>query len=988
MFTKPEHKNSPQNIIQFRFRKSKFVLPKEPSNEELAFDWTLSKEDKIQVFKRRGSDNRLRFAVQLCVLRKYGRFLDDYASLSAKIIGYLSRQLEIEPLLTLSSHSREATESNYRNDIGKYLGYNECNAAAILELEKWILSIISDSYFVEDLLPKAEQFLFNRKIILPPQRHMEQIFNFAYSNAEEKLLAVIADNLPSEVKTTIDKLLDVEQGQNKSLLFKFSDYPPEPKAKNIVRYFKLYTELASVGISKKYFTNVQANLIKALAKAVNTYDAWRIKQFDDPKKYTLVSCYLFYTQQAVLDNLLYMHIRFMGNIEREAKNIYEIKHRQLRKKIKKGIKTLETFAKLYLSLDLDDSISLIDGQISRDRIKYAVEYFEEYRQLEETGKLEILHRKYPNFKRYFPLLVSLNFEAEKGCQYLLDAIQIARQYHCGELKKIPFDAPIQFVPQNWKAVLINSKGQINPRTWEISLAFAIKDALKSGDLFIPESQHYISFWNMVYSEKKWIADRARIYSEQGFPDDCQQILSQLIKKLHDLADSAIISLPNNDFIKEKNNEIRFSKDESSPESPEVKNLRQLIEASLPKIRIEHLLMEVDALCGFLKEIKPLEGFDNIYRKLPARFAAIVAQGTNLGIHIMAESTNGISVDVLQDITRSCLRDDSLKAANRVLVDYQKSLEASTVYGTGNRSSSDGQRFGVNRGSLIASMYPRYFGYYDQVVSVYTHVSDQYSVYSTQVISCAEREAYYVIDGLLDNQSSLDIEHHHTDTGGYTDHIFALCFLLGFSYKPRLKNLHKRRLFKTDKNISYDSLEPLFKGTINLELIKEQWDTMIRVAASLKNRIVPARVITQRLASSAPADRLSKAMTELGRLLKTIHILEYIQNEEIRHQIQRQLNLGEQRHAVAKHVFFANRGEFRSGDLNEIMNKATCLSILSNAILVWNTVRIASIVKNLRQNGHVIHDADLAKISPMMYKHVIVNGNYDFSDNSYAPIAMH
>ena len=245
----------------------------------------------------------------------------------------------------------------------------------------------------------------------------------------------------------------------------------------------------------------------------------------------------------------------------------------------------------------------------------------------------------------------------------------------------------------------------------------------------------------------------------------------------------------------------------------------------------------------------------------------------------------------------------------------------------------------------------------------------------------------MLDGMLDNLSSLDINQHHTDTGGYSDHVFALCFLLGFSFMPRIKNLHKRRLFKINKSAHYGPLEPLFRGTINLDLIREQWDTMIRVAASLKNKIVPAHIVAQRLSRSSPADRLSKALTELGRMLKTIYILEYINNEKIRRQVQKQLNLGEQRHTVAKHVFFANRGEFRSGDLAEIMNKASCLSILSNAILIWNTVHIAEIVQRLRRNGQMIPDEDLAHISPMMYKHIIVNGTYDFSGRKRQPVAV-
>jgi hypothetical protein len=87
--------------------------------------------------------------------------------------------------------------------------------------------------------------------------------------------------------------------------------------------------------------------------------------------------------------------------------------------------------------------------------------------------------------------------------------------------------------------------------------------------------------------------------------------------------------------------------------------------------------------------------------------------------------------------------------------------------------------------------------------------------------------------------------------------------------------------------------------------------------------------------------------------------------------------GEQRHALARVLFFGNQGEFRTGDYEEIMNKASCPSLLSNAVLVWNTVQIARIVESLRAQGHAVCDEDVARISPLMHGHVIPNGTYRF-----------
>jgi hypothetical protein len=78
------------------------------------------------------------------------------------------------------------------------------------------------------------------------------------------------------------------------------------------------------------------------------------------------------------------------------------------------------------------------------------------------------------------------------------------------------------------------------------------------------------------------------------------------------------------------------------------------------------------------------------------------------------------------------------------------------------------------------------------------------------------------------------------------------------------------------------------------------------------------------------------------------------------------------------LFFANRGEFRSGDYEEIMNKASCLTLLSNAVLVWNTMAIMKTVTELRAAGETILDEDLTRISPLMHQHVIPNGTYHFA----------
>ncbi len=980
MLIKKDIENPDDNIIQFTPKITTIRLPRDPSLEDLAFDWTLSENDKNLIQSRRGDDNRRRFAVQICVLRKYGRFLEDYSTVSTKILGYIGTQLGLESVLSLSEGPRIKTETEYQQEIRNYLGYSLFDTAARNLLETWIGNTLSASLYVEDLAQLAENFLKSRRIVLPPIKLMYRVVNSLYSKVEKKILKEITEQIPEAVRKHFDELLKVKEGENKSRLYSFSEYPQEPKAKIISAYIKKYEWLSAVGIDSIPFTGVNPRLIQELSKAVKTYDVWRLKRFEENKRYALIACFMSDTKKTMLDYLVEMNSKFLTDMERSARNSHEHEHRRFRKKFRKGVQVLENLGRTLLSFEGNGDMTIGEflKSINPIDLKSAIDDSESFRDLEDMGLIKKLQGKYPNFRRYFSGFLSLNLVSQPGAEHITEAIKLVRQLDKGDLKEIPKEAPIGFVPNTWRKALYYEDGSLNRRTWELSLAFTLKNALNSGDIFLPESRRHRSFWDLISGDKNWEKETPEVYQNPKVSVDVDEALGILKEKYVKTANKAIRGFHQNPFIKHRKGEISFGKDLAVLEPPETSQIRQQIHSLLPKIRIEQLLREVNQWCGFSEKFQAAGNSNSSTSKdLPLLFAGLVAHGTNLGISSMADSTENITVNMLQNFSRNFIRKDTLTAANTVLVDYQQGLETSGIYGQGEVSSSDGKRYGVRESSLISSFYPRYFGYYERALTIYTHVSDQYSVFNTAVISCSEREAPYVLNGLLENDSSLPVFQHHVDTGGYMDLIFALCYLLGFSFMPRFKDLKKQRLFRLDRNSYLGELDPLFKETLNLEIIKEQWDQFARIAASLKNRIVPANVVIQRLSSSSPSDRLSKGLMELGRFLKTIYIMNYIQDFNLRKDVHRQLNRGEHRHNLADFIFFAHRGQFMSGKIDDIINKASSLSLISNAILVWNTTQIERIVRKLRADGHVIENSHLAHISPLMFEHIIVNGVYDF-----------
>jgi len=971
-------------VLSPRSRRIATALPEDPSEEELARDWTLSEPDRAVVQRCRGNPHRRRFAVQLCVLRLYGRFLEDYSPVPVKILNHLGRQLQLPPVLSLSPPDRPATETAQQQRIRAYLDYQPFDDEARCRLEDHLRMEVAQGTLPSELLQHAEDFLRFWKIILPAPSTLGRLAAAVGSTGRQEILERIAARLPGPIPEVIDQLLEVEEGTGRSPLFELKEYPPEATPATILGYLDRCSLVESIGVSQIDLGGFSSLLVEHLSQLARKYDVQALKRFSPATRHAMLACFLSDAEKTLLDHVVTMNEQYLTGFCRRSRHAFEERHREFRKRAKKGVETLLGAMEIVLDSRPADGnlLAVLYKQFEEPTLREAMEACREFKRLEESGYQDELRARHHHLGRYLPTFLKLPFQAEPGTEKLLNAIELARELEASKKRLLPADTPIDFIPAAWYASLGRNDGAIDRSLWEIGLALAVRDALRSGALYLPRSRHHVSFSHLIYSDDRWERERKGAYEQLALFSEGDQVVAHLTKEFEDVARTTAAGMSANQFASISEGRLKLHRRDALELSDRVLKLRRLIETSLPPVRIEALLREVDSWCGFSREFRPLlDAPTRSGNPYPTLLAALIAHGTNLGIAAMGQSAPGISVDMLQYVSRWFLREETLKAANATLVNCHHRLPLSKVWGSGTSSSSDGQRFGIQESSLLASFYPRYFGYYERAVAVYTHMSNQFSVFGTRVISCGPREALYVLDGLLENNTILRLREHTTDTHGFTEHVFALSYLLGYSFMPRLRDLADQQLYKPVQRMSYGCLGPLLHHTAEMDLIREQWDTMARVAASLRNRTAPANVIIQRLANASSSDRLARALTALGQIAKSIFILRYLDNEKMRDTVQLQLNHGEHRHELTRRcLFFANRGEFRTGDLDEIMNKASCLSLLSNAVLVWNAVRIAEIVDRLRASHEEILDTDLARVSPLCRAHIIPTGIYSFDSD--------
>jgi TnpA family transposase len=973
-----------EQFLSQRQRYQPIALPQEFSDEEMARDWTLSESDKQEIGKYRKS-SRLYIAIQLCAVRLYGRFLNQVHDLSPRIINYLNGQMDLPPSLTIQIPEREATYLEHRRNILDYLEFRKFDDVVQGQLQTWLEEQARQGFLPTELFRRAENYLLASRMLLPGPSVLERLIIHVCAEVHAQVFESIYQRLSSTLRQAIDHLLTVPAGEQRAYFAHLKEYKPAATISSLRAYLKRYQTVLETGIADFDAQVLEPALLDYLFELVRRYSATDLKRFNEHKRYALMICFLLETRKVLLDHLVKMHDQYVMEMDRQAKNIYEKQHREFRKRQKKAIDTVLDTTDILLDWPDDHPLSKAELWLQVDEIKLreSCEDLRAFKRLEERGYGALLLARYPSLRKYFAEFIHLPFFAQPGSETLMQAVLIVRQLDCGELKKLPHNAPTTFVPQELRRGLKDDAGHINRNAWEMGLALAIKDALRSGDLYLPESKQHVSFWDLTLSETRWQEMRNSAHTELQQPQQ-YEVKASLTQQFHAASTLAKEQFQLDNFAEIRDGRLKLKRDDKVALPASVTSLQKAMDASLPSIRIEQLLMEVDQLTQFSRHFTPIQG----HHSRPAHFyrtlmASLISQATNLGVVSMSASVKEMTVDMLRHVLQYFVREETLTAANAEIVNRHHQLPLSAVHGSGTLSSSDAQRFGIRASSLLASYYPRYYGYYEKAIGIYTHVSDQYAVFSTKVISCSPREALYVLDGLLENNTILKIHEHTTDTHGYTEIIFALCYLLGYYFMPRIRDLKDQQLYRTqrdpDRNIDYGVFTPLLNKTVDLDIVEEQWEPMMRVALSLKQRTAPAHVVVQRLTNSFPSDRLSKAFTNLGRILKTQYILRYLTDPVLRRTVQLQLNKGEYRHKLPRWIFFAGQGEFTTGDYEEIMNKASCLSLVSNAILYWNTIKINDIVENLRRQGEDIDDESLSHISLLPFRHVLPNGTYFIED---------
>ncbi len=164
------------------------------------------------------------------------------------------------------------------------------------------------------------------------------------------------------------------------------------------------------------------------------------------------------------------------------------------------------------------------------------------------------------------------------------------------------------------------------------------------------------------------------------------------------------------------------------------------------------------------------------------------------------------------------------------------------------------------------------------------------------------------------------------------------------------------------------------------MIRVHWDEILRLAASIKQGTVTASLILRKLGSYPRQNGLAVALRELGRIERTLFILDWLQSVELRRRVNAGLNKGEARNALARAVFFNRLGEIRDRSFEQQRHRASGLNLVTAAIVLWNTVYLERAVRALRRHDRKLDEALCKHLSPLGWEHINLTGDYVWKQN--------
>lgn len=950
--------------------------------------WKILPHEKKIFHKKKGAA----YFVYLLLFKwfeQHACFPDTLASISNHLIEEGIALLEeiIHPSEIAEFFTKERTITRYKQEIRQYFEFCPFNSECS-RLNAFLLEHIYKEKNDEILLLKLVEYLKNNKTEVPQEDVLLKLIKKVFAAQEQVLFNKIASLLSSQHKSYIDDYVLSSDDFDGVCQFLRQDSGSSTKkgVKEEIQRFNILIELP-MQIMRQIIEPIHKRRIQLYRRRFLTDTPKRTKRRAENIRYALTMIFCYQRHEEAIDNLV-EHLDFFIH---KIKKVEDKKRKALNEEVGKRLDNLDA---LYLLAEInrDNPKSIIEEivypAVPQEIIDHIIKTRDFARKIKKKTK-EFLIRRYSNSYRRIILNILACLNIQSNNTDFLQAQRLIKSHQDSKQKYYPLEENIPM------------KGLIS--------------AQQQKDIFEKDDEQQLRVLRKEYECAVFKQMRLKLNHKEAWVENAYKYrdpAKDLPQDFESRADYyfSLLSVPRSakaftDIIKEKMQTHLKIFDDNLSTNPYVKIIQRqgkpsIVLTPLEKInepqnlqRLKKAILEkwgmIDLL-DMVKEVDLRENYTNYFSTAGNReildadtlrkrlLLCLFGLGTNAGLKRTAGASKGaVTFEELRHVKNFYLNKDDLREAINFIVNRIFAIRNTKIWkSVSTACAADSKQFGSASNNLLTEWSPRHAS---SGVMIYWHVSDQYICVYSQLKSCTSSEVASMLQGILSQETDMEIESQYVDSHGKSELGFALSYFEDFDLLPRYKSIDTQKLHFPSDDFSVTHIRDITTHSIDWDLIESEYEEMVKHAVALKIGTATADSIIRKFARSNYQHPTFKAFIELGKAIKTIFLCRYLDSLELRQQINAGLNVVENWNSANEFVRYGNSGEITSNVKDDQEISMLCLHFLQTSISYMNTLLMESILQEDNWQERLTPE-DYRALNALFYLHINPYGSFEVDFN--------
>ena len=944
-------------------------LPSFLTELEMETFFSLSDEERTLIQSRYKPNPRIAVAIQLGFLKMAGRPLSAFKALPAKLLSHIGTQLNITAptLATLRAmYKRRSTLYEHQVWAIRTLGFTYDTERQRAMLLATIRKHAVTARSIDMLIDVGNQWLYEHKIIHPGDRPIRDIARRAYAESEQSIVHRIHATIPSDVRESwIAALLQrCEDGRTH---LEWLQLPPRRRSKISLRgQLEKLDFLKALNIQDYELAGLPLEKQKHYAHRVRSQRPARYRKLQEPRLTLDTVCFLKVTMMQLTDTVIELAGRLILNTVGAAKRSATTFTTQRANSYKDVVTQIKQIAADSALSDQAARARIVELCNQPAAISFPTHAATVRHLLSEPGTA---------IRSLLAELTRLDLQATTD-EDTLTAVKALKEIYAKNETSLPKQDNFP-CPKSWRNIVEGEDRAKALRGLEAATLLSLRKGLKRGSVWIPYSENYRDRNRLLISPERWAAERTRHYARLQLPMNGQGYLTRLCRTLEQRLETVAEHVRSGQLtIVDGIFHLPQLTAELVPK--EVSTRRDEFYGAIGNTQLPDVMLEIDSLTHFTTTI--LGRAPNSESEILSVYGALLAHGTALDAAGIASMMPQVTAEQVLAAMHYVEEEGALRSANQTIVAFQRRFPITKAWGDGTLASADLTSLDVSKHLWNARRDPRR---HRPAIGTYTHLGDFWSLFNDMPLLLNERQAGAAIEGAI-RQKDVPVATLCVDTHGYSEFGMAVGKLLSLDVCPRLKRLQERKLFVPNNGVAIpDELKDVIDSGISLRAIIKEWDTLVRIAASIDTGETSAVIALAHYGSVASGDAVHTAGVHLGRLVRSLFLCDYLTNAVFRRTIHRILAHGESVHTLQRAIHDGTPSKPRGRRPEELIAISGALTLLTNLCLTWNTMNMQRVLNDWRTaNPQLVTDDWLKHITPAHSGKINTRGIFSFPVDRY------